>query len=115
MECYRQCAKKATNKGIAGVNRSIENGGNGWEDEERQLNKTASTRLNSERHYIHTMLLYNFILILVLAEKFCSKHNISCDVELTPVQMVNEAYQLVLNSDVRYRFVIDMKSLNPSK
>jgi uncharacterized zinc-type alcohol dehydrogenase-like protein len=47
--------------------------------------------------------------------EFCSKHNISCDIELTPVQMVNEAYQRVLNSDVRYRFVIDMKSLNQSK
>ena len=47
--------------------------------------------------------------------EFCSKHNVSCDIELTPVQMVNEAYQRVLNSDVRYRFVIDMKSLNPSK
>jgi uncharacterized zinc-type alcohol dehydrogenase-like protein len=47
--------------------------------------------------------------------EFCSKHSISCDIELTPVQMVNEAYQRVLNSDVRYRFVIDMKSLNQSK
>jgi uncharacterized zinc-type alcohol dehydrogenase-like protein len=47
--------------------------------------------------------------------EFCSKHNISCDIELTPIQMVNEAYQRVLNSDVRYRFVIDMKSLNQSE
>jgi uncharacterized zinc-type alcohol dehydrogenase-like protein len=39
---------------------------------------------------------------------FCSKNNISCDIELVPIQKVNEAYQRVLNSDVRYRFVIDV-------
>ncbi len=42
---------------------------------------------------------------------FCSKHNITCDVELIPIQKVNEAYQRILKSDVRYRFVIDIKSL----
>ena len=42
---------------------------------------------------------------------FCNKHNVSCDIEITPIQKVNEAYQRVVNSDVRYRFVIDMKSL----
>lgn len=42
---------------------------------------------------------------------FCNKHNISCDIELIPIQKVNEAYQRVVNSDVRYRFVIDTKSL----
>ncbi len=42
---------------------------------------------------------------------FCSKHNISCDVELIPIQKVNEAYERILNSDVRYRFVIDLNSL----
>ena len=41
---------------------------------------------------------------------FCNKHNISCDIELIPIQKVNEAYQRVINSDVRYRFVIDTKS-----
>jgi alcohol dehydrogenase (NADP+) len=40
--------------------------------------------------------------------EFCSKNNIVCDIELTPIQKVNEAYQRVLNSDVRYRFVIDV-------
>jgi uncharacterized zinc-type alcohol dehydrogenase-like protein len=39
---------------------------------------------------------------------FCSKNNIVCDIELTPIQRVNEAYRRVLNSDVRYRFVIDV-------
>jgi uncharacterized zinc-type alcohol dehydrogenase-like protein len=42
---------------------------------------------------------------------FCSKHNIGCEIELTPIQKVSEAYERVVNSDVRYRFVIDMKSL----
>jgi alcohol dehydrogenase (NADP+) len=42
---------------------------------------------------------------------FCSKHNITCDVELIPIQKVNEAYERILNSDVRYRFVIDLNSL----
>jgi len=40
-----------------------------------------------------------------------SKHNISIDIECIPIQMVNEAYECVINSDVRYRFVIDNKSL----
>jgi len=39
---------------------------------------------------------------------FCSKNNISCDIELIPIQKVNEAYQRVLSSDVRYRCVIDV-------
>ncbi len=42
---------------------------------------------------------------------FCGKHNIACDIELIPIQKVNEAYERVIKSDVRYRFVIDMKSL----
>ena len=42
---------------------------------------------------------------------FCSRHDISCDTEVIPIQKVNEAYQRILKSDVRYRFVIDMKSL----
>lgn len=46
---------------------------------------------------------------------FCSKHNIACDVELIPIQKVNEAYERILNSDVRYRFVIDLDSLNLSE
>jgi alcohol dehydrogenase (NADP+) len=42
---------------------------------------------------------------------FCSKHNISSDIELISIQEVNEAYPWVVNSDVRYRFVVDTKSL----
>jgi uncharacterized zinc-type alcohol dehydrogenase-like protein len=37
---------------------------------------------------------------------FCSIHNIACDIELTTIQKVNQAYQRVVNNDVRYRFVI---------
>ena len=43
---------------------------------------------------------------------FCSEHKIACDIEMIPIQKVNEAYERVLKSDVRYRFVIDMASLN---
>jgi hypothetical protein len=39
---------------------------------------------------------------------FCSKHNIVCDIELIPIDKVNEAYERVVKSDVRYRFVIDV-------
>ena len=41
----------------------------------------------------------------------CSKHGIVSDVEIIPVQKINEAYERVLRSDVRYRFVIDIASL----
>ena len=41
---------------------------------------------------------------------FCSKNNVVCDIELTAIQKLNEAYQRVLNSDVRYRFVIDVRN-----
>lgn len=43
--------------------------------------------------------------------EFCNKHNISSDIECIPIKKVNEAYERVVNSDVRYRFVIDNKSL----
>ena len=42
---------------------------------------------------------------------FCGKHNIVSDVELIKIQQINEAYERMIKSDVRYRFVIDMKSL----
>src|SRR5437660_2649932 len=42
---------------------------------------------------------------------FCGKHNITADVEVIPIQKVNEAYERLLKSDVRYRFSIDMASL----
>ncbi len=42
---------------------------------------------------------------------FCSKYNITADIELISMQAINEAYERILRSDVRYRFVIDMASL----
>ena len=42
---------------------------------------------------------------------FCGQNNITSDVEVIPIQMVNEAYDRVVKSDVKYRFSIDMASL----
>ncbi len=42
---------------------------------------------------------------------FCAEHGITCDVELIRIQQINEAYERMLKSDVKYRFVIDMASL----
>jgi uncharacterized zinc-type alcohol dehydrogenase-like protein len=42
---------------------------------------------------------------------FCGQHNIVSDIEITPIQKVNEAYERIVKSDVRYRFVIDLASL----
>jgi uncharacterized zinc-type alcohol dehydrogenase-like protein len=45
---------------------------------------------------------------------FCSKHNITADVEIIPIQKVNEAYERLSRADVKYRFSIDMSSLKSS-
>jgi uncharacterized zinc-type alcohol dehydrogenase-like protein len=42
---------------------------------------------------------------------FCGKHNITSDVEVIPIQKINEAYERMVKSDVKYRFSIDMASL----
>ena len=42
---------------------------------------------------------------------FCGKHNITADVEVNPIQKVNEAYDRLSKADVKYRFSIDMTSL----
>jgi uncharacterized zinc-type alcohol dehydrogenase-like protein len=42
---------------------------------------------------------------------FCAEHRLAADIELIPIQQINEAYERMLRSDVRYRFVIDMESL----
>jgi len=42
---------------------------------------------------------------------FCAKHKLVADVEVIPIQKINEAYERMLRSDVKYRFVIDMASL----
>jgi uncharacterized zinc-type alcohol dehydrogenase-like protein len=42
---------------------------------------------------------------------FCGKHGIVSDIEIIPIHKINEAYERMLKSDVKYRFVIDMASL----
>jgi uncharacterized zinc-type alcohol dehydrogenase-like protein len=42
---------------------------------------------------------------------FCGQHSITSDVEVIPIQKVNEAYDRLAKSDVKYRFSIDMASL----
>jgi uncharacterized zinc-type alcohol dehydrogenase-like protein len=42
---------------------------------------------------------------------FCGKHNITADVEVIPIQKINEAYERLSSADVKYRFSIDMASL----
>lgn len=42
---------------------------------------------------------------------FCGRHGIISDIEMIPMQKINDAYQRMLKSDVRYRFVIDLDSL----
>jgi uncharacterized zinc-type alcohol dehydrogenase-like protein len=43
--------------------------------------------------------------------EFCGQHNITADVEVIPIQRINEAYERLLKSDVKYRFCIDMASI----
>jgi uncharacterized zinc-type alcohol dehydrogenase-like protein len=42
---------------------------------------------------------------------YCAENNITADVEVIPIQYIQDAFKRVLNSDIKYRFVIDMKSL----
>jgi uncharacterized zinc-type alcohol dehydrogenase-like protein len=43
---------------------------------------------------------------------YCSQHGITSDIELIPIQKINEAFERTVRADVKYRFVIDMASLN---
>lgn len=42
---------------------------------------------------------------------FCAEHGVAADVQVIPIQAINEAYERMVRSDVRYRFVIDIASL----
>ena len=42
---------------------------------------------------------------------FCAEHGIIADIEMIPIQQIDQAYERLLKSDVKYRFVIDMASL----
>ncbi|MDB4973935.1 MAG: hydroxyacid dehydrogenase [Myxococcaceae bacterium] len=44
---------------------------------------------------------------------YCAEHGIVSDIELIPIQKINEAYDRMVKSDVKYRFVIDIASLRP--
>ncbi len=46
---------------------------------------------------------------------FCAKNAITSDIEIIPIQQINEAYERVLKSDVKYRFVIDLASLEQTE
>ena len=46
--------------------------------------------------------------------EFCAKHHIISDIELIPIQKINEAYERLVKNDVHYRFVIDIGSLHSS-
>ena len=42
---------------------------------------------------------------------FCGEHGIVSDIEMIPIQQIDQAYERLLKGDVKYRFVIDMASL----
>jgi uncharacterized zinc-type alcohol dehydrogenase-like protein len=42
---------------------------------------------------------------------FCAEHNITADIEIININQINEAFERMLKGDVKYRFVIDMKTL----
>jgi uncharacterized zinc-type alcohol dehydrogenase-like protein len=43
---------------------------------------------------------------------YCAEKGITADVEVIPIQQIEEAYKRMLKSDVKYRFVIDMSTLS---
>ena len=42
---------------------------------------------------------------------FCAEHGIGPDVQIIPIQQINDAYKDVIDGDVRFRYVIDLASL----
>jgi uncharacterized zinc-type alcohol dehydrogenase-like protein len=46
---------------------------------------------------------------------YCAENNIVSDIEMIPIQKIEEAYERTIKSDVRYRFVIDMQSLSEGR
>ena len=42
---------------------------------------------------------------------FCAEHNVLANIELIPIDKVNEALERILKDDIKYRFVIDLSSL----
>lgn len=60
--------------------------------------------LRRHQHHIGTRLRQEML-------DFCGEHSITADVEIIPIQKINEAYERMVKSDVKYRFSIDMASL----
>jgi uncharacterized zinc-type alcohol dehydrogenase-like protein len=76
---------------------------------EKPLSVSAFSLIPKRRHFTASM-------IGGLAETqemldFCGKHGVVSDIETIPIQKISEAYERMLNSDVKYRFVIDLASL----
>jgi len=46
---------------------------------------------------------------------YCAQHKIVSDIEIIPIQKINEAYERMIKGDVRYRFVIDIASLKQAR
>ena len=55
--------------------------------------------------------MYHREVAVAAALDFCAEHGITADIEMIKIQQINEAYQRLLKSDVKYRFVIEMASL----
>jgi uncharacterized zinc-type alcohol dehydrogenase-like protein len=45
---------------------------------------------------------------------FCAQHGITADVQVIPIQQINEAYDQMVAKDVRFRFVVDNSTLRPA-
>ncbi|HLY29178.1 MAG TPA: NAD(P)-dependent alcohol dehydrogenase [Aggregatilineales bacterium] len=76
---------------------------------EKQVSISASTLVDGRRSIAGSMI--GSLQETQQMLDFCGEHNIVCDVEMVNIQDVNAAYERVLKSDVKYRFVIDMASL----
>lgn len=46
---------------------------------------------------------------------FCAKHEITCDIEMLDIRHINEGYERMIKGDVKYRFVLDMKTLEAAR
>ena len=42
---------------------------------------------------------------------FCAAHGVAAEIEIIPIHKINDAYERIIKSDVRYRFVIDLATL----
>jgi uncharacterized zinc-type alcohol dehydrogenase-like protein len=73
------------------------------------LSVNASSLIGARRSFAGSMI--GGIALTQEMLDFCAEHNLGAEVEVIPAEKINEAYERVLASDVRYRFVIDAKTL----